>query len=165
MSREQCAFKKIMVKNSLHAVKAKPSTERKRWSRPWQLVSGRSWTDFNGNLPSCSRQNRCCCSFKPQLNVKVSYFLRTILKNVLHVPKSQDVIPRLLPGTFLLSVRGTSPVFYANLCSEHFLGLKLKDAFFLQGSGYDSLRQKGCEKRPKPEADRTVAKPNKHAQI
>lgn len=25
MSREQCAFKKIMVKNSLHAVKAKPS--------------------------------------------------------------------------------------------------------------------------------------------
>lgn len=30
MSREQCAFKKIMVKNSLHAVKANPSTERKR---------------------------------------------------------------------------------------------------------------------------------------
>lgn len=77
MSREQCALKKIMVQNSLHAVKAKPSTERKRWSRPWQrrtLVSERSWTDFNGALPSCSRQDRCCCSFKPQLNVKVSLF-------------------------------------------------------------------------------------------
>lgn len=154
MSREQCTFQKIMVKNSLHAAKAKRSTERKRWSRPWQLrtlISERSWTDFNGTLPSCSRQDRCRCSFKPQLSVKVSDFLQTILKNVLHLPKSQNVIPQLLPRTFLLSERGTSPMFYANMCSEHFFDFKLKDGFFLQGSGSDSLRQKGCEKRPKPE--------------